>query len=143
MRKTKIVCTLGPASQDPAIIAEMLKAGLNVARLNFSHGTHEGHKKMIETFRAVRNEIGVPAAIMLDTKGPEIRTGLFSAGPVQLKPGQTFTLYAKEQDGNETGCSVSYPDLPRQLKKGHTVLIDDGRIHLRVEEADEEKAVPC
>ena len=141
MRKTKIVCTLGPASNTPAVMAEMLKAGLNVARLNFSHGTHENHKKMIETFRSVRDSLGVPAAIMLDTKGPEIRTGLFPAGKIQLQPGQTFTLYTKERDGDEHGCSVSYPELTRQLQPGHTVLIDDGRIHLRVEEADAEKAV--
>ena len=141
MRKTKIVCTLGPASNEPAVIAEMLKAGMNVARLNFSHGTHESHQKVIETFRSVRDSLGLAAAVMLDTKGPEIRTGLFPAGKIQLKPGQSFTLWAKERDGDETGCSVSYADLPRQLKPGYTVLIDDGRIHLRVEEADEEKAV--
>ncbi|MBE5787933.1 MAG: pyruvate kinase [Clostridiales bacterium] len=141
MRKTKIVCTLGPASADAAMMAEMLKSGMNVARLNFSHGTHENHKKMIETFRSVRDGLGLSAAVMLDTKGPEIRTGLFPGGPVQLKEGQSFTLYAKEREGDERGCSVSYPDLIRQLKAGYRVLIDDGRIHLRVEEADEDKAL--
>jgi len=141
MRKTKIVCTLGPASADPAIMREMLKSGLNVARLNFSHGTHENHKKMIETFRAVRDELGLAAAIMLDTKGPEIRTGMFPAGKVQLQAGNLFTLYAEPRDGDEEGCSVSYPALIGQLKPGYTVLIDDGHIHLQVEEADEKKAV--
>ena len=101
MRKTKIVCTLGPASADPAIMAEMLRSGMNVARLNFSHGTHENHKKMIETFRSVRDGLGMAAAIMLDTKGPEIRTGLFPDGPLMLKQGQSFTLYARERDGDE------------------------------------------
>ena len=141
MRKTKIICTIGPASQNEEVLTKMALAGMNVARLNFSHGTHENHKKMIETFRSVRDSLGVPAAIMLDTKGPEIRTGLFPAGKIQLQPGQTFTLYTKERDGDEHGCSVSYPELTRQLQPGHTVLIDDGRIHLRVEEADAEKAV--
>ena len=140
MRKTKIVCTLGPASADPAIMREMLKSGLNVARLNFSHGTHENHKKMIEAFRTVRDELGLAAAIMLDTKGPEIRTGMFPAGKVQLKAGNHFTLYAEPRDGDEEGCSVSYPALIGQLKPGYTVLIDDGHIHLQVEEADEKKA---
>ncbi|MBQ4073793.1 MAG: pyruvate kinase [Clostridia bacterium] len=141
MRKTKIVCTLGPASADPAIMAEMLKSGLNVARLNFSHGSHENHKKMIETFRSVRDSLGLAAAIMLDTKGPEIRTGMFPAGKIQLEAGNTFTLYADPCDGDEKGCSVSYPALIGQLKPGYTVLIDDGHIHLKVEEADDKKAV--
>lgn len=141
MRKTKIVCTLGPASEDPAVMEAMLKSGMNVARLNFSHGTHEEQKKKLDTFRRVRDALGVSAAVMLDTKGPELRTGVFPAGKVTLRPGQTFTLYAQPRPGDETGCSVSYPALTRQLTSGSTVLVDDGRISLRVEEADAEKAV--
>lgn len=141
MRKTKIVCTLGPASSDPEIMAAMLKSGMNVARMNFSHGSHEEHKGRLDTFRRVRDELGLPAAVMLDTKGPELRTGVFSQPKVTLKKGQRFTLYAKPITGDENGCSVSYPALLRQLNPGDTVLIDDGHLSLRVEEADAEKAV--
>ena len=141
MRKTKIVCTLGPASSSPEIMAAMLKSGMNVARMNFSHGSHEEHKGRLETFRKVRDELGLPAAVMLDTKGPEIRTGVFSQPKVSLKIGQSFTLHAQPMTGDETGCSVSYPLLLRQLHVGDTVLVDDGHISLRVEEEGAEKVV--
>ncbi|MBQ2968147.1 MAG: pyruvate kinase [Clostridia bacterium] len=132
MRKTKIVCTLGPASRDEATIEEMLKAGLNVARINFSHGTHEEHKKTIDTFRKVRDKLKKPAAVMLDTKGPEIRIGTFEQAPVLLEEGQTFTLTTKDIKGNKDCVSVTYDKLPQQLKEGNTVLIDDGRIRMLV-----------
>ena len=94
MRRTKIVCPLGPACEDEAVLEQMLRAGMNVARLNFSHGTHETHKKMIEKFRAVRDRLNLPAGVMLDTKGPEIRLGLFENGSVRLgqptQPAQTW-----------------------------------------------------
>ena len=141
MRRTKIVCTLGPASSRPEIMEEMLRSGMNVARFNFSHGTHEGHGKMIATFRAVRDKLGVPAAVMLDTKGPEIRTGLFAGGKVNLTAGEPFILYAKERLGDEKGCCISYPALTAQLKPGDRVLLDDGRLCLQVETADAERAV--
>ena len=95
IKKTKIVCTLGPASTDEAIIKKMLQAGMNVARLNFSHGSHEGHKQTIEKFRRVRDELGIPAAVLLDTKGPEIRTGMLDIDKtekIQLEDGQKFIL---------------------------------------------------
>ena len=92
MRKTKIVCTLGPASADADVMRRMLLAGMDVARVNFSHGTHEGHGKTIDNFRAVRDSLGKAAAVMLDTKGPEIRTGNFKEGKVVLEEGQTFIL---------------------------------------------------
>ncbi len=132
MRKTKIVCTLGPASRDEATIEEMLNAGLNVARINFSHGTHEEHKKTIDTFRKVRDKLKKPAAVMLDTKGPEIRIGTFEQAPVLLEEGQTFTLTTKDVKGNKDCVSVTYDKLPQQLKEGNTVLIDDGRIRMLV-----------
>ena len=132
MRKTKIVCTLGPASRDEKTLTEMLKAGMNVARMNFSHGDHEYHRETIETFRRVRDRLGVPAAVMLDTKGPEIRIGTFTSGSVILKNGQDFTLTTDEIEGDETRVSVTYKDLPQKLKEGDRVLINDGLLALRV-----------
>lgn len=132
MRKTKIVCTLGPASRDEKTLTEMLKAGMNVARMNFSHGDHEYHRETIETFRRVRDRLGVPAAVMLDTKGPEIRIGTFASGSILLENGQDFTLTTEDIAGDNTRVSVTYKDLPRQLKEGDRVLIDDGLLALRV-----------
>lgn len=132
MRKTKIVCTLGPASAGKDIIEKMLKAGMNVARLNFSHGDHESHGKTIDEFRSVRDGLGIPAAVMLDTKGPEIRTGMFEEGKAELSEGQIFILSSEEIMGNSSRCSISYKELPSQLKKGDSVLIDDGKIRMEV-----------
>ncbi len=132
MRKTKIVCTIGPASRSSEVMEEMLRSGMNVARLNFSHGTHEEHKETIETFRAVRDKLGVPAAVMLDTKGPEIRIGTFKEKSVVLENGDKFILTTEEVDGDNAKVSITYKDLPSQLKKGNKVLIDDGKIHLEV-----------
>ncbi len=132
MLKTKIVCTIGPASCSERVMAEMLRSGMNVARLNFSHGTHAYHKEVIEMFRRVRERLGVPAAIMLDTKGPEIRIGKFKEGKVTLTVGQTFTLTTKAVEGDDTHVSISYADLPAQLQAGNRVLIDDGRLELNV-----------
>ena len=118
MRKTKIVCTLGPASSSEEVMEKMLKAGMNVARLNFSHGDHEGHGKTIDTFRKVRDALGLPAAVMLDTKGPEIRTGNFEGGRVELEDGQLFTLTTENIEGNSTISAVTYKDLPQELHAG-------------------------
>lgn len=134
MLKTKIVCTMGPASCSERVMTEMLRAGMNVARLNFSHGTHEYHREVIETFRRVRDRLGLPAAIMLDTKGPEIRIGCFGEGSVTLVEGQTFTLTANDVVGDASRVSITYADLPSQLKAGNRVLIDDGRLTLTVTE---------
>jgi pyruvate kinase len=133
MKKTKIVCTLGPASIHEHVIEEMLMAGMNVARFNFSHGTHEEHAKSIALFRKVRDRMKVPAAVLLDTKGPEIRIGTFAEGSVELEDGQLFTLTTREVAGNKDEVWVSYEDLPRELKVGNRVLIDDGRVVLTVE----------
>ncbi len=113
---------------------QMLLAGMNVARVNFSHGTHEGHGKTIDQFRAVRDSLRKAAAVMLDTKGPEIRTGDFREGKVVLETGQLFTLTTRELDGDSTICSITYKMLPSELKKGDTVLIDDGKIRMTVNE---------
>ena len=132
MRKTKIVCTLGPASASAEVMEKMLKAGMNVARLNFSHGDHEGHGKTIDTFRKVRDSLCIPAAVMLDTKGPEIRTGNFEGGKAELEDGQIFTLTTEHVNGNSSISAVTYKELPRELKTGDKVLIDDGKIKLEV-----------
>ena len=134
MLKTKIVCTIGPASRSEKVMTEMLKAGMNVARLNFSHGDHESHREVIETFRRVRERLGKPAAIMLDTKGPEVRICTFKDGKAYLEEGSTFTLTTREIEGDSTRVSVTYADLPSQLKRGDRVLIDDGRLELTVKE---------
>ena len=132
MRKTKIICTLGPASRNKDVIMGMLKSGMDVARINFSHGTHEYHKETIDLFRSVRDELGVPAAVMLDTKGPEIRLGTFKNKSVILETGKTFTLTTNDLVGDEDKVSITYKNLPSQLSNGDKVLIDDGRIHLEV-----------
>ncbi len=132
MRKTKIVCTLGPASEKEEVIRKMLLAGMNVARVNFSHGNYPSHSRTIDTFRKVRDELGVPASVMLDTKGPEIRTGLFENNYALIEQDSEYTLTTKEVMGNGKMCQVSYEGLPRELKAGDWVLIDDGKIKLQV-----------
>ena len=112
MLKTKIVCTLGPASRTEKVMTEMLKAGMNVARLNFSHGTHEYHREMIETFRRARGRLGVPAAIMLDTKGPEVRLRTFQNGGTTLVEGSTFTLTTREIEPFSISVIISSASLP-------------------------------
>ena len=137
MRKTKIVCTIGPACAEEAVMEEMLKNGMNVARFNFSHGTHEYHAKMMEKFRRVRDKLRLPAAVMLDTKGPEIRLREFENGKVVLKKGSAFTLTTEEVVGNEQIVSISFKDLPRQLYAGVRLLLDDGKVALTVTETTE------
>ena len=134
MRKTKIICTIGPASDNRDTLKALMLAGMNIARINFSHGSHEEHLKKIELIREVRQELSLPVAILLDTKGPEIRTGTFESGEVELKEGQDFTLTTRDISGNENICSISYKDLPQDVKPGSQILIDDGLIGLRVRE---------
>lgn len=134
MRKTKIICTLGPASTNEEMLEKMLKAGMDVARVNFSHGTHEGHGKTIDLFRKVRDHLGMPAAVMLDTKGPEIRTRDFEGGKAMLKNGELFTLTTENVLGNAERASITYANLPGELKEGDEVLIDDGKLRLKVTE---------
>ena len=137
MRKTKIICTLGPASSDEKTIEAMLKNGMNVARLNFSHGSHENHKKTIETFRKVRDKLGMPAAIMLDTKGPEIRTGDVENGEIELVTGKEIIVTTNDVLGTPDMISITYEGLPAQLKKGNRILLDDGKIMLTVIECSD------
>ncbi len=132
MRRTKIICTLGPASSNRKTVEKMIEAGMNVARLNFSHGTHEGHQKYIDMVKTIRKERGCPLAIMLDTKGPEIRTGVMKDGPVKLIDGQDFTLTAREVEGDDKEVFMTLPELPSQVKAGNIILVDDGAIKLRV-----------
>ena len=134
MSKTKIICTLGPATDDPAILRALIEGGMNAARFNFSHGTHAEQLERYTMFTNVRDELGAPVASILDTKGPEIRIRSFAAGKVELTAGADFTLCSGEVPGDETRVSVTYPDLPRELQPGQTVLIDDGLIGLRVTE---------
>ena len=131
-RKTKIVCTLGPSTEDDAVLRELILSGMNVARLNFSHGTHETHLNNIRRIEAFRRELNLPIAIMLDTKGPEIRLETFENGKVQLKKGQTFTLLTQSVVGNAERASITYPDLPRDIQEGTTILIDDGLVGMTV-----------
>ena len=133
-RKTKIVCTLGPACSDEKTIKEMCLAGMNVARLNFSHNTHADHAKRIETIKKVREELGLPIAILLDTKGPEYRIKTFENGKITLKSGDKFTFTADEIVGNETRVSVNYKELPNDLEKGDTILLNNGLLSFEVEE---------
>lgn len=137
MRKTKIVCTLGPASESPEIIEKMMRCGMNVARFNFSHGTHEYHKKLMNTVKSVRKKLGLPVAILLDTKGPEIRFGLFEGGKAELKKGSEFTLTTRDVVGNEKEARISYDGLARQSFPGMRILVDDGHIVLNVKSVNE------
>ena len=133
MRKTKIICTIGPASESPEVLSAMVEAGMNVARINFSHGTHEEHAKKIETIRQVREKYDQPIAIMLDTKGPEYRIKTFANGPIMLREGEPFTLCVDDVPGDETRVSVSYPGLAEDLNPGDRVLLANGLLALDVE----------
>ncbi|WP_313568245.1 pyruvate kinase [Acetoanaerobium noterae] len=133
-KKTKIVCTIGPASENIDTLKELIKSGLNVCRLNFSHGNYEEHGKRIDNIKAARNEMKLPIAILLDTKGPEIRTGKFSSPEVNLVEGQNFIITMEEVLGDETKCTVSYKELVNDVKPGKQILIDDGLVGLVVKE---------
>ncbi len=138
-RKVKIVCTMGPSCSDEATIAELLKAGMNVARLNFSHGDHDSHTNTMDNVRKVEERFRRPIATILDTKGPEIRTGLLDGrSPVTLMAGDPFVLYVSPVTGTPSGVSVDYPDLNKEVSPGQEIFIDDGSILLVVESVDRE-----
>ena len=133
MRKTKIVCTIGPASSSEEVFAEMCKAGLNVARLNFSHGTHEEHQQKFDMIHKVRKALGLPIAIMLDTKGPEYRICTFKNKKILLQDGNAFTFTTRQVEGDETIVGVSYAGLANDLSVGDTVLVNNGLVIFTVE----------
>ncbi len=137
MRRTKIVCTLGPATNDVEIMKKLIENGLDAARINFSHGTYESHAETIAKLKQAREELNAPIPLILDTKGPEIRIKTFKEGKVRLEEDAQFTLTTREVEGDETIVSVTYADLPKDLQKGSRVLIDDGLIELRVDSIED------
>ncbi len=138
MRKTKIICTMGPATDDIEVLRAMARAGMNVARFNFSHGSHEEHKQRIDRVKAVREEYNLPIALLLDTKGPEIRTGDMKDGKIFLKKGEQLRLTPRACLGTPEKISITYPDLYQDVQAGTSILIDDGLIELRVEQTQEQ-----
>ncbi len=136
MRKTKIICTIGPACQSDEVLTKMCKNGMNVARLNFSHGTHEEHGKMIELIKRVRENLSLPIAIMLDTKGPEYRIKTFENKKITLSEGDTFTFTTKDIVGNEKIVAVNYEHLTDDLSIGNTITVNNGLVKFRVDKID-------
>ena len=132
MRKTKIICTLGPSTDKDGVLRELVANGMNVARFNFSHGSYEEHKGRLDNLKAIRAELGKPVAALLDTKGPEIRLKEFKNGVEMLEAGQTFTLTTREVEGTKEICSITYKDLPQDVHEGGTIMLDDGLIKLRI-----------
>jgi pyruvate kinase len=133
MRKTKIVATLGPATDDPEVLKAMIEAGMNVARLNFSHGTHEDARKRLELVKSVCKEMGAVVALLADTKGPEVRLGKFAGGKTELVAGDLFVLTAEQIEGTSAKASISYENLHKDVRTGARILLDDGLIELVVE----------
>lgn len=134
MRKTKIICTLGPAVDNENILKNLMQKGMDIARVNFSHGTHEEHKKRVDTFKKVRKTLKLPIPLLLDTKGPEIRTGKFVNGEITLMEGERFTLVNEEIEGDNNKCSITYKELYKDVRKGGRILINDGLVELEAEE---------
>ncbi len=142
MKKTKIICTIGPACEDQETIEKMIIAGMNVARFNFSHGTHASHKKMMDTVKAARKKLGAPVAIMLDTKGPEYRIGVFKDNKkIALHEGDRFVFTSEDIEGDERRVSVSYKNLPRELNPGDTVLLNNGLVAMTVDETTDTEVI--
>ncbi|MEF2920378.1 MAG: pyruvate kinase [Acutalibacteraceae bacterium] len=133
MRKTKIICTMGPATDDDNVLRLLIEGGMNVARINMSHGTHQVQKERIDKIKKFREELRKPVAILLDTKGPEIRTGNFKNGKELLQTGQSFTFTTNEVEGDSKCCSITYKGLPSDLKTGDKILVDDGLIEMVVQ----------
>ena len=134
MRKTKIICTLGPATDKEGVLRGLVENGMNVARFNFSHGSHEEHKGRLDALKAIREELDKPVAALLDTKGPEIRLKDFKNGSETLEAGQTFTLTTREVEGTKDIVSITYKDLPHDVKTGGSIMLDDGLIKLSIKE---------
>ena len=140
MRKTKIICTIGPASESEEMLTALCKNGMNVARLNFSHGTHEGHRAVMERIRRVREKLSLPIAVMLDTKGPEYRLGTFAEGRVTVEDGAEFTFTTEPCEGDARRVSVNYAHLTEDLAVGDTVLVNNGLVSFRVERIEGSEA---
>ena len=136
MRRTKIVCTVGPASETEEMIAKLVSAGMNVARINFSHGTHEYQRMLIQRIKKVRKELGQPVAVLMDLQGPKIRIGNIKGTAVELLPGQQYVLTSDAVLGDENRASVSLKSLPHEVLSGHPILLADGNIELRVERVE-------
>lgn len=141
MRKTKIVCTLGPATDQDGVLEQLIVNGMNVARMNFSHGSYKEHEARIAQVRKLSEKHHAPVALMLDTKGPEIRLGVFKEHEEVLEAGQMFTLYAGEREGAKDGISITFPDLYKDVKAGTTILIDDGLVEMEVAEVKDSQIV--
>ena len=133
MRKTKIICTLGPSTDKDGVLRELIANGMNVARFNFSHGSHEEHKGRLDLLKSLREELGKPVAALLDTKGPEIRLKDFKNGTEMLEAGQTFTLTTRDVEGTKEICSITYKDLPQDVAPSGTIMLDDGLIKLQIQ----------
>ena len=143
LKKTKIVCTIGPASESPEVLEQLIRNGMNVARLNFSHGSHEEHLEKIKTIKRLRRKLNVPLGLMLDTKGPEIRIGRFEEKEYFLKPDDIFTITTRDVIGNKDIVSVSYEGLPNDVEKGSIISVDDGLIQLEVMEIKDGTDIVC
>lgn len=141
MRKTKIVCTLGPATNDVEIMKQLIQNGMDAARINFSHGTYETHAETIAKLKQAREELNAPIPLILDTKGPEIRVKTFKEDKVRLEEDATFTLTTRDVEGDVNIVSVTYADLPKDVHRGSRILIDDGLIELKVEDITETDVV--
>ena len=141
MKKTKIICTIGPASENEETLTQMCKEGMNVTRLNFSHGSHEEHQKKIDLIKKVREKLGLPIAIMLDTKGPEYRIKTFENGKITLAEGDTFTFTTDEVEGNQERVSVNYVHLIENLKVGDTIMVNNGLVIFEVVEIKKNDAI--
>lgn len=143
MRKTKIVCTLGPSTQDDNVLKKLMLEGLDVARFNFSHGTHDSHRETFNRVDRLRRELDLPVATLLDTKGPEVRVCQFKEGKIRLTKGETFTLTSRDIEGTQEIVSVTYKNLPKDVKKGGRILLDDGLIELVVEDIVDGTDIVC
>ena len=141
MRKTKIICTLGPSTDKEGVLRDLIANGMNVARFNFSHGSHEEHLGRLEKLKALREELGKPVAALLDTKGPEIRLKDFKNGVENLVAGQTFTLTTRDVEGTNEICSITYKDLPMDVEPNGTIMLDDGLIKLQIQTVNDTNIV--
>ena len=137
MKKTKIVCTIGPASENPKMLKKLVLAGINVMRCNFSHGDFEEHGAKMQTLREVNKELGTNVAILLDTKGPEIRTGDFVGGKTEFKKGQVSVICTEDIEGTSDRFTITYKDLYKDVKPGGFILVNDGQVELLVDHVDD------